>query len=148
MAKTESRVKVKSIHRYNVPAERVFDALLTVEKAKKFMFKTITGKMIKAELDPREGGEFVFVERRPSGDASHYGQFVEINKPTRLSFKFAVVRNAPEQDLVTIDVKTLDRGGVEVTLTHEIKAEFAHLKDRVQDGWDGILDGLGEALRA
>jgi uncharacterized protein YndB with AHSA1/START domain len=143
----EAKVKVKSVHRYNATADRIFDVLLDADKAKRFMFRTLTGKMIRAEIDPREGGAFVFVERRPGGDAEHYGEYVTIQRPKRLAFRFAVQKNAPESDLVTIDVVSLKQGS-EVTLTHEIKAEFAHLKERVQEGWDGILDGLGEALRS
>jgi len=143
----EAKVKVVSVHRYNATAERIFDVLLDVEKAKRFMFRTLTGKVVRAEIDPREGGEFVFVERRPGGDAEHYGEYVTVQRPKKLAFRFAVQKNAPESDLVTIDVTPLKQG-TEVTLTHEIKAEFGHLKDKVQEGWDGILDGLGEALRS
>jgi uncharacterized protein YndB with AHSA1/START domain len=143
----EAKVKVESTHRYNVPAERIFETLLDPNKAKKFMFRTVTGKVLKAEIDPREGGEFVFIERRPSGDAAHYGKYVTISKPKCIAFTFAVVKDAAESDLVTINITQLKQGS-EVNLTHEIKAEFAHLKERVQEGWDGILDGLGEALRA
>jgi uncharacterized protein YndB with AHSA1/START domain len=143
----EAKIKVESIHRYNVPAERIFDTLSDPNKAKKFMLRTVTGKVLKAEIDPREGGEFVFIERRPSGDAAHYGRYVAISKPKRIAFTFAVVKDAAESDLVTITITQLKQGS-EVTLTHEIKAEFEHLKERVQEGWDGILDGLGEALRA
>jgi uncharacterized protein YndB with AHSA1/START domain len=142
-----SKVKVQATHRYNVPAEKIFDTLLDPNKAKKFMFRTLTGKVVKAEIDPKEGGRFLFVERRPSGDAEHYGEYVTLERPKRLAFKFAVQKDAPEADLVTI-VLTQLKQGTEVTLTHEIKAEFAHLSDRVQEGWDGILDGLGEALRS
>ncbi|MGZ3722137.1 MAG: SRPBCC family protein [Bdellovibrionales bacterium] len=142
----EAKVKVQATHRYNAPAERIYDTLLDPNKAKKFMFRTLTGKVVKAEIDARPGGSFVFVERRPSGDAEHYGEYVTLDRPKRVAFRFAVQKNAPESDLVTIDVTQLKQG-CEVTLTHEIKAEFAHLSDRVQEGWDGILDGLGEALR-
>jgi uncharacterized protein YndB with AHSA1/START domain len=139
-------VKIKAIHRYNVPAEIVFDTLLNPAKAKKFMFATVSGKMIRAEIDPKVGGRFVFVERRPGGDAEHYGEYVELEKPRRIQFRFAVQENAKESDLVSIDISSL-KSGCEVTLTHEVKEEFAHLGDQIQSGWDGILDGLGENLR-
>jgi uncharacterized protein YndB with AHSA1/START domain len=141
-----SKIKVKAKHRFNVPAALVFDTFLDPKKAKKFMFATITGKMVVAEIDPKVGGRFTFVDRRPEGDAPHYGKYVEMAKPTRIAFEFAVQKDAPEADLVTIDILDLKQG-CEVTLTHEISPDYAHLKERVQEGWDGILDGLGEALR-
>jgi uncharacterized protein YndB with AHSA1/START domain len=145
MAK-EARVKVVSSHRYNVPAEEVYDTLLDPKKAAKFMFATFTGKMIKAEIDPHVGGQFLFVDRREGGDAAHYGEYTRLERPHHIAFRFAVQKNAAESDPVSIDIKPLNKG-CEVTLTHEVKEEYAHLEDRIQEGWDGILDGLGAALR-
>ncbi|MBX3020094.1 MAG: SRPBCC domain-containing protein [Bdellovibrionales bacterium] len=143
---SEPKIKVKVSHRYNATPGRVFQALLDPEKAKTFMFATMTGKMIKAEIDAREGGAFTFIDRRPGGDAEHYGKYLKIDAPKHLAFEFAVQKNAKEGDLVTIDIKELPKG-CEVVLTHEISADYADLKDRVEEGWDGILDGLGAALR-
>lgn len=145
MSKT-AKVKVKATHRFNVKAETIFDTFLDPKKAKKFMFSTIAGKMIKAEIDAKVGGKFLFVDKRPEGEAAHYGEYVELERPKRIAFKFAMAPNSPDADLVSIDIHTLKQG-TEVVLTHEISAEYAHLKEQVQDGWDGILDGLGEALR-
>lgn len=143
---SEQKIKVKVSHRYNVSAEKIFDALLDPNKAKTFMFATMTGKMIKAEIDPKVGGKFTFVDRRPGGDAEHYGRYVKIDKPKQLAFEFAVQKDFKVGDLVTIDVLPLAKG-CEVVLTHEMSADYADLKDRVEEGWDGILDGLGAALR-
>lgn len=143
MSKT---VKVKSIHRYGAPADLVYETLLNPAKAKKFMFSTISGKMIKAEIDAKVGGGFVFIEKRPGGIAEHYGKYITLNKPSEIQFRFSVQENAKESDLVSIEIASLKQG-CEVTLIHEVKEEFGHLADQIQDGWDGILDGLGENLR-
>jgi uncharacterized protein YndB with AHSA1/START domain len=142
----EAKVKIQVKHRYNAPAERIYDTFLDPERARKFMFATFTGKMIKAEIDAKVGGRFAFIDRRPDGEAEHYGEYVQLDRPSRISFRFSVQKDAAESDLVTIDIAALKRGS-EVTLTHEVKAEFADLKDQIQDGWDSILDGLGAALR-
>ncbi len=144
--KQNAKIKVKATHRYNAPAEQVFDTLMDPVKASKFMFATLTGKMIVAEINPEVGGSFAFVDRRQDGDASHYGIYTALDRPRKIAFEFAVVKNAKESDLVTIDIESLNTG-CQVTLTHEVKAEYAHLKDRIVEGWDGILDGLGAALR-
>lgn len=146
MAESKDKIKVKVSHRYNVSAEKVFDTFLDPTKARKFMFATLTGKMIKAELDARVGGGFVFVDRRPEGDAAHYGRYLKLDKPSHIAFEFGMSKELRESDLVTLDISPLKQG-CEVLLTHEMKSEYAHLKDRVAQGWDGILDGLGAELR-
>lgn len=147
MGATPGKIKVKVSHRYNVPAEKIFDTLLDPTKAKKFMFATLTGKMVKAEIDARVGGGFVFVDRRPEGDAAHYGRYLKLDRPSHVAFEFGMAKDLRESDLVTVDIASLKQG-CEVTLTHEMKAEYAHLKERVEQGWDGILDGLGAELRS
>jgi uncharacterized protein YndB with AHSA1/START domain len=147
MGSVVKKIKVKAVHRYNVNAEAVYDTLLDPAKAKTFMFATPVGKMIRAEIDPKVGGGFLFVDRRPEGDAAHYGKYLKLERPKEMAFEFAVQKDAPNSDLVTIEIVSLPKG-CEVTLTHEMNADFEHLKDRVLQGWDGILDGLGEALRS
>ena len=51
-------------HRFEVSAERVFEAFVDVNKASKFLFATPTGRMVRAELEPRVCGALLFVERR------------------------------------------------------------------------------------
>jgi uncharacterized protein YndB with AHSA1/START domain len=142
----DARIKVRSTHRYNATADRIFDTLMDPAKAKKFMFATLTGKMIKAEIDGKPGGLFTFIDRRPEGDAAHYGKYIAVEKPKHISFDFSVQKDFKDADRVSIDIVALKQG-CEVTLTHEMKKEFEHLEERVQEGWDGILDGLGSALR-
>ena len=142
MSKT---VEVKVKLRYAAPAEKVFDAFLDPKKAGKFMFATVTGKMVKVEIDPKVGGKFLFLDRRPEGDAEHFGTYTEVERPKRIAFEFAVDRRATHGDPVSIDIKNLDRG-CEVTLIHHMSADFADYKDKVELGWAGILDGLADTL--
>lgn len=139
-------VPVKSTHRFNVEPGEVFDTFLNPARAKKFMFSTVTGKMIRHDIDAREGGTFLFVDRRPEGDAAHYGKYIRLDRPRQIIFEFAVQKDAKEWDTVVIDIEPLKKG-TQVTLTHHLKEDFAHLKDGVRQGWDGILDGWGAALR-
>lgn len=133
------------MRRLDAPAERVFDAFLDPEKAGKFMFASENGEMIKAEIDPRVGGSFVFIDRRENGDAEHYGTYLELNRPRRLSFKFAAQKDAPESDVVIVEITPREKRS-EVTLTHEMDAQFAKYKDRVAEGWNNILGGLAMTL--
>ncbi|HEX4925034.1 MAG TPA: SRPBCC domain-containing protein [Bdellovibrionales bacterium] len=143
MDKETVPVKVKL--RYGAPAEKVFDAFLDPKKAGKFMFATVTGKMVKVEIDPKVGGKFLFVDRRPEGDAEHFGTYTELERPKRLAFEFSVDRRAKSGDAVSIDIKKLEKG-CEVTLIHHIDADYADYKEKIELGWAGILDALADTL--
>lgn len=145
MSNTE-KIEVQVRQPFNAPAERIYDSFLDPERARKFLFATFTGKMVVAEIDPKVGGRFTFVDRRESGDAAHYGKYLELNRPSRIVFEFSVQKDSPEADRVTVDIKPLAKG-CEVTLTHEISADYEHLIERVQQGWESVLDGLGATLR-
>jgi len=136
--------ELKVCHRYPFPPERVFDAWLDPKTAGRFLFATPDGEMVRAEVDPRVGGRFVFVDRRPdTGDVEHVGEYLEIDRPRRLVFTFAVPQYDPAVTRVTLDVAAAD-GGCEVTLTHEGVLE--DWKAQTRQGWGTILAGLERAL--
>ncbi|HEX5870315.1 MAG TPA: SRPBCC domain-containing protein [Longimicrobium sp.] len=136
---------VRVTRRFAASAERVFDAFLDPEKAGRFMFATATGHMVRAEVDPRVGGRYVFVDRRPQGDAEHFGEYLEIDRPRRLVFTFSVDRESADADRVAIDIVPLETG-CELTLTHEMKPEWAEYAERTEAGWTGMMEGLARAL--
>ena len=141
---TETLATLVVTHRYAVPAERVFEAFLDAAVARRFLFATATGEMIQADLDPRLGGRFVFVERRPEmGDVRHVGEFLEIDRPRRLVFSFGVPQFDPRMTTVAIDIRP-DGEGCELTLTHEgVAPAWA---EGGKDGWARIRAGLEPAL--
>ena len=139
----EHRISVRVTRRFGASAERVFDAFLDVEKARRFMFATPHGEMVRAEIDPRVGGAFAFVDRRGGEDVVHTGRYLEIDRPRRLVFTFAV--DGSEADRVVVEIAPLD-AGCELTLTHEMSPEWAEYTDRAREGWTGILDGLAAAV--
>jgi uncharacterized protein YndB with AHSA1/START domain len=131
-------------HRYPFAAERVFDAWLDPKVAGRFLFATPDGEMVRAETDPRVGGRFTFVDRRPEmGDVEHVGEYLEIDRPRRLVFTFAVPQYDPGDTTVTLDFRP-DGDGCVVTLSHAgVLEEWA--KQTVQ-GWTTILEGLERVL--
>ena len=142
---TPPPVVVRVTRRFAASAERVFDAFLDPEKAGRFMFATATGQMVRAEADPRVGGRYLFVDRRPDGDAEHFGEYLEIDRPRRLVITFSVDRSSTEADRVAIDIVPLETG-CELTLTHEMKPEWAEYADRTEAGWNGMIEGLARTL--
>jgi uncharacterized protein YndB with AHSA1/START domain len=132
-------ITVRVQHRYSQSAERVFDAWLDVDKARRFFFATAQGTMVRAEMDARVGGEFVFVDRRGGEDAEHFGRFLVIERPRRLVFEFAVGTPPSPYTRVTIDIESLGEG-CQVTLTHEgVPEEWA---TQTEGGWSTMLGAV------
>lgn len=128
--------------RFDASPERVFDAWLDPARAAKFLFATPTGEIVKVEIDARVGGNFLIVDRRPEiGEAEHFGRYVEIDRPRRLAFDFAVDKDMKDATRVTIEIVPMGTG-CELTLTHEgVWQDYA---ERTQGGWTMILDGLAK----
>lgn len=140
---TEQCVNVRVTHRFSAAPERVFDAWLDPEKAGKWLFATPSGQMVRVEIDARVGGSFAFVDRRDGEDIEHTGEYLEIDRPRRLVFTFAVPKFSPERTRVTIEIVRLG-AGCELTLTHEgVLPDYA---SRTEAGWTGLLDGLASTL--
>ena len=130
--------------RFEASAERVFNAWLDPRQASQFLFATDDGEMVRSEVNARVGGRFLFTDRRPAaGDVDHEGEYLEIDRPRRLVFKFAVPAYSPDYTRVTIDIVP-SRAGCELLLTHEgVPGEY---HEKTAAGWNKILDGLGRSL--
>jgi uncharacterized protein YndB with AHSA1/START domain len=129
--------------RFDASPERVFDAWLDPDTAGKWLFSTTTGRMVRVEVDARVGGKFAFVDRRDGEDIEHVGEYLEIDRPRRLVFTFAVPKFSSQNTRVSIDIRPLGTG-CELTLTHEgVPPDYA---SRTEEGWTGILAGLANAL--
>ena len=140
----EPTMTIRVTRRFSASAERVFDAWLDPEKAGQWMFATASGQLVRVEIDARVGGSFVFVDRRGGEDVEHTGEYLEIERPRRLVFTFAVPKFSSQSTRVTIDIVPAG-AGCELTLTHEgVLPDYA---SRTEAGWTGILDGLGATLR-
>lgn len=122
--------------------ERVFDAWLDPDQARRFLFATPEGEMRTVEIDARIGGQALIVERRAQGDAGHRLQFEVIERPARLVFLFAADPAAEgEWTRVSIDIVP-NATGCTLTLTHEMDPQWAAYEDQTRSGWTMILDSL------
>jgi uncharacterized protein YndB with AHSA1/START domain len=139
----DSRVTLRVSRRFAASPERVFDAWLDPRLAGKFLFATPTGRMLRVEIEAQIGGRFVFVDRRDGADIEHVGEYLEIDRPRRLVFTFAVPKFSPEQSRVAIDLAPAGTGCV-LTLTHDgVLPDYAK---RTEAGWTAILGELARLL--
>ena len=140
-AKTSPTVCVR--HRFSASPERVFDAWLDPLTAAKWLFATYTGEMVRVEIDAQVGGRFIFVDRRDREDVEHIGEYLEIDRPRRLAFTFAVPKYSPEFTRVRVEIVPVD-SGCDLTLTHEgVLPEYL---EQTEKGWGMILGRLAIAV--
>ncbi|MGA9720780.1 MAG: SRPBCC domain-containing protein [Acidobacteriaceae bacterium] len=140
---TESKT-LQVTRSFTVGPERVFDAWLNPEMARRFLFSAPTGEMVRVEIDARVGGKFLIVRRTDGDDVEHVGEYLAIERPRRLVFTFGVPKFSTQFTQVTIEIApTAD--GCTLTLTHEgVLPEWA---ERTQEGWGMILNGLDDTLQ-
>jgi uncharacterized protein YndB with AHSA1/START domain len=140
---SEQNVTVKVSRRYDASPERVFDAWLDPAKAGKWLFATATGEMIRVVIDPRVEGKFIFVDRRDGVDVEHVGEYLEVDRPRRLAFNFAVPMFSSLYTKVIIDIAPSGTG-CELTLTHE--GALPDFAGQTEKGWGMLLDGLAATV--
>jgi len=130
--------------RIAAPPERVFDAWLDPAGVGRWLFATPGGVMERVEIDPRVGGRFLIAERRGADLAEHFGEYLEIERPRRLVFSFAAIRDSGYTRVAVTIVP--DGDGSRLTLVHEMDPQWAAYEDRTRDGWTNILEGLDRTL--
>ena len=135
--------------RFDVSAERVFDAWLDTAVLGRWMFGiAFSDEVVHITIDPRVGGAFSFLIRRNGQEIDHIGKYIAIERPRRLAFTWAIVPQSPEPDVASrVNIAIVAQGaGCELTLTHEIPAEFADYAERTQMGWTRILEAQYRTL--
>ncbi len=146
---------VQVSHRFNVPAERVFDAWLTPSLASRFFFATRTGNILRCEIESEVGGSFTVTDRRPHSDgddsvfdAEHRGTYIEIDRPRRLVFDFSVPPYTDEPSRVVIEIVPVGVGACELTLFHDMgDSRYAHqFEEQTRSGWTKMLATLDKEL--
>jgi len=121
----------------------MFDAWLDPRRAGRWLFSTPRGQMVRVEIDARVGGAFVIVDRRDGEDVEHSGEYLEIERPKRLVFRFVVPKYSSLFTRVAIDIVPAG-SGCNVTLVHE--GVLDEYQKRTESGWQAILDALAKEL--
>jgi uncharacterized protein YndB with AHSA1/START domain len=143
-ADTKTLKTLQVTRTFAFPPERVFDAWLDPAIARRFLFASPSGEIVRVELAPHVGGNFVIVRRDDGVDIEHVGEYLAIERPHRLIFTFGVPKFSAQFTTVTIEIAPT-AGGCTLTLKHEgVLPEWA---ERTQEGWGMILAGLDGAIR-
>jgi len=138
--------------RFAASPERVFDAWIDPALVRQWLFVMPMDQAHTAELDPRAGGRWTITARRGGLDYVGAGEYLEIDRPRRLVFTFAMLQFSPNHDRITVEIAP-DGDGCLLTLTQEgidIDSELRRLPPGVrggsETGWEAMFDNLAKAV--
>ncbi|WP_300545227.1 SRPBCC domain-containing protein [Maricaulis sp.] len=134
---------------FEADAADVFNAWLDPEHARHWLFTLSDSTVVRCEIDPRPGGRFVIVDRRAGGDVHHVGEFIEIDRPRRIIFRFQAGESADldpaDGGRVTVTVLP-EKTGCRLTLVQELPPQWAEYEDRTREGWEFLISALAAHL--
>lgn len=135
---------------FTAPAERVFDAWLTCSMIERWMFGPAVRdeEIVRLSIDPRVGGAFSFLVDRGGQEIDHIGKYLEIDRPRRLAFTWAVAGEKTGSRVVIEIASSGLANGCELTLTHELHPDWTSFVGRAEEAWAKMLDALAAALGA
>jgi uncharacterized protein YndB with AHSA1/START domain len=132
-------------HRFAVPADRVYDAFLDLATARRFLYASASGEMVRAEIDPRVGGTYVLIDRRNGADVEHTGRYLELDRPRRIVFTMFVPGYSVSPDRVAVQIQP-DADGCALALTHAMRPEYAPYVAATVDAYREHLQTLESIL--
>lgn len=137
-------IEVRATRYFEAAPERVFDAWLVPRMLGQWMFgpRVRQENVVRLDVDPRVGGGFSLKVERNGEIIDHVGQYLEIERPHRLVFTWAIKGHSDDEpSQVRIDIAASSSGCV-LTLVHTMDAKWAEYAQRTQDSWNAMLDAL------
>lgn len=128
------------------PPKAVFEAWLDADALRRFMSPEPGAHVTRAESDARVGGKFLIVMNVGGQDLPHHGEYVAIERYTRLVFTW-LSHLAGDGSLVTLHFAPSRGGKTKLTLVHTGLAD-ARIREMHHGGWSGIFSTLASMLRA
>jgi uncharacterized protein YndB with AHSA1/START domain len=140
---TKTPVLVHVTHRFEAPAERVFEAWLDPREIGGWMFGVVLpDEILHVHVDARVGGSFSFLVRREGREIDHVGEYLEVDRPRRLAFTWGVRGESDGAgSRVTVDIASAGSGAT-LDLTHELPADWAEYAARTEGAWTKMLGAL------
>lgn len=128
-------------------AERIFDAWTEPAMVGRWMFGPAVRdeEVVSLSIELRVGGTFSFAVRRQGTVFDHIGEYLEIERPRRLVFTWAVKEDKPQWSRVAVDIAPAARG-CGVTVTQQLHPDRRDFKARAEEAWAKMLAALAKAL--
>ncbi|MEI8380170.1 MAG: SRPBCC domain-containing protein [Planctomycetota bacterium] len=147
-----STIEARASHRFQIPAQKVFDAWLDPAKVRAWMASALkgfglSGEMRRVEIAPQVGGKFCFSDLRGGMEAVHRGTYLELVRPSRIAFTWIVGESDPADEVadapskVTLTIEP-DGTGCMATLVHEMDLKWAEYVSRTEQSWTRMLQAI------
>lgn len=132
---------VRLSRQVSAPPERIFDAWLSADEARTFLFAGRIGDAITSEIDARVGGRFRVVRQCNGEHVEYLGEYLEIDRPHRLVYSLFVEKHGQRDDRVIVEFAPVEEQSL-LVLTHEFSLPNPAERSRIQRGWTRVLDIL------
>ena len=140
---------LRMIRRFEAPPEKVYDAWLDPAFTKIWLFTSPDSEVNETIIDARVGGKWRMMDRREGVDYTALGEYLELDRPRRIVFTFAMPQFSPNSDTITVEFAP-DGAGCVMTFTQsgvDIAAELADVPvgevGGSEFGWDLMFKGSG-----
>ena len=136
---TPSEEEIVLSRLFDAPMALVFEVMTRPEHVRQWWGQLGEGYTVPVcEIDFRVGGKWRFVNRHPNGEAAFYGEYREIDAPTRVVFTEIF---APFPDTVSVVTSVLTREGDRTRLTATVRYPSREVRDMVMA--TGMARGAG-----
>jgi uncharacterized protein YndB with AHSA1/START domain len=129
--------------RFEASPERVYDAWTDPQFASLWLFTGPTSEAHTCEMDVRPGGRWTITDTRGGTIYSGGGEFLEADRPRKVSLTFGMPQFSPEFDLITVTFEP-DGDGCIMRFRQEGIAQMA--KGPSESGWTPMFQGLAKAI--
>lgn len=146
-----SKIEARVSHPFQASAERVYEAWLTPALIRTWMsaaLKThgLSGEIREVTVDPRVGGKFCFSDMRPSGEARHWGTYLELEPARKIVFTWIVdASEEADPSKVTLTIEPKGTGCV-ATIVHEMDRQWIDYVQRTEGGWSRMFVEIDRLL--
>jgi uncharacterized protein YndB with AHSA1/START domain len=129
--------------RFDAAPERLFDAWTDPKLAAGWLFTTPNSEAHSVEIDLRVGGRWEIVDRRGGVDYRAIGEYLRVERPSRLAFTFGMPQFSDAFTTVVVEIAP-DGAGAVMTLTQDGLA--ADAVAALEQGWGDMFDALAAGL--
>jgi len=147
------KIEAKVTHRFRASPERVFDAFVDPDLARRWQAAWLrrngqSAALTRTEIDPQVGGRFMLADERNGEEARHWGKFIALERPTKIAFSW-VVDESEEDDpsIVNLIIEPEPNGpGSVVTLYNTMDAQWEEWLPQTERGWMAMLGGIEDVI--
>ena len=145
------KVKAAVTIRVAAQPEAVYDAWLDPASVRTWMSASLRamglpGDVRSVEIDARLNGRFLWSDMREGGEARHWGSYLELDRPRRISFTWIVDESEeadPSRVMLTIEP---DGDGCHASIVHWLDADWASYIPQTENGWSNMLRAVADLL--